>query len=111
MIPGLRPLWRIAPLVILAVVAGCATVPTARVLSPEQQALAERQQTAREAELRRQVDWSLAGLLSWVGLGDWAQSVGGLFTLSLSSISGSIPFLLMLIVLLVRPAGLMGERN
>ena len=57
------------------------------------------------------LDWSLAGLLSWVGLGDWAQSVGGLFTLSLSSISGSIPFLLMLIVLLVRPAGLMGERN
>ncbi len=57
------------------------------------------------------LDWSLAGLLSWVGLGDWARSVGGLFTLSLSSISGSMPFLLMLIVLLVRPAGLMGERN
>jgi len=29
----------------------------------------------------------------------------------LSSISGTVPFLLMLIVLLVRPAGLMGERN
>ncbi|MGB3719571.1 MAG: branched-chain amino acid ABC transporter permease [Proteobacteria bacterium] len=57
------------------------------------------------------LDWSLAGLLSWVGLGDWARSVGGLFTLTLSSISGTVPFLLMLIVLLVRPAGLMGERN
>ena len=57
------------------------------------------------------LDWSLAGPLSWVGLGDWAIDMGGLFTLTLSSISGTIPFLLMLIVLLVRPAGLMGERN
>jgi branched-chain amino acid transport system permease protein len=57
------------------------------------------------------LNWSLAGLLSYVGLGDWARSIGGLFTLSLSSISGTVPFLLMLIVLLVRPAGLMGERN
>lgn len=57
------------------------------------------------------LDWSLAGLFSWVGLGEWARSLGGLFTLTLSSISGTIPFLLMLIVLLVRPAGLMGERN
>jgi len=31
--------------------------------------------------------------------------------MTISSISGTIPFLLMLIVLLVRPAGLMGERN
>ena len=57
------------------------------------------------------LNWSLAGLLSYVGLGEWARSIGGLFTLSLSSISGTVPFLLMLIVLLVRPAGLMGERN
>jgi branched-chain amino acid transport system permease protein len=57
------------------------------------------------------LDWSLANLLSWVGLGDWARSVGGLLTLSLSSISGTIPFLLMLVVLLVRPAGLMGDRS
>lgn len=57
------------------------------------------------------LDWSLAGLLSHVGLGDWARAVGGLFTLTLSSISGTVPYLLMLIVLLVRPAGLMGERN
>lgn len=57
------------------------------------------------------LDWSLAGALSAIGLGDWARAVGGLFTLTLSSISGTIPFLLMLVVLLVRPAGLLGERS
>ncbi len=57
------------------------------------------------------IDWSLASLFGLVGLGDWARSVGGLMTMTVSSISGTIPFLLMLIVLLVRPAGLMGERN
>jgi branched-chain amino acid transport system permease protein len=57
------------------------------------------------------LNWSLAGLLDNVGLGVWAREVGGLFTLTLSSISGTVPFLLMLIVLLIRPAGLMGERN
>jgi branched-chain amino acid transport system permease protein len=57
------------------------------------------------------IDWSLANLLDLVGLGAWARSVGGLMTMTVSSISGTIPFLLMLIVLLVRPAGLMGERS
>ena len=57
------------------------------------------------------IDWSLATLCDLVGLGAWARSVGGLLTMTISSISGTIPFLLMLIVLLVRPAGLMGERN
>lgn len=57
------------------------------------------------------IDWSLASLLDLVGLGGWARSVGGLMTMTISSISGTIPFILMLIVLLVRPAGLMGERN
>ena len=57
------------------------------------------------------LDWSLAGAFDWVGLGDWARSVGGLLTMSISSISGAMPFLLMLIVLLVRPAGLMGSKN
>jgi branched-chain amino acid transport system permease protein len=57
------------------------------------------------------IDWSLASLFGLVGLGDWARSVGGLMTMTVSSVSGTIPFLLMLIVLLVRPAGLMGERN
>ena len=57
------------------------------------------------------IDLSLANLLGLVGLGDWARSVGGLLTTEVSSISGTIPFALMLLVLLVRPAGLMGERN
>jgi len=57
------------------------------------------------------LNWSLARLLDLVGLGDWARDIGGLMTLTLSSISGTVPFLLMLIVLLVRPAGLFGERN
>ncbi|WP_087719397.1 branched-chain amino acid ABC transporter permease [Salinicola salarius] len=57
------------------------------------------------------LDWSLAGAFDWVGLGGWARSVGGLLTMSISSISGAMPFLLMLIVLLVRPAGLMGSKN
>ncbi|MEX0760098.1 MAG: hypothetical protein WD100_11005, partial [Tistlia sp.] len=57
------------------------------------------------------LDWSLAGAVAMVGLGDWARELGGLFTLTVSSISGTVPFLLMLIVLLVRPAGLMGERS
>jgi branched-chain amino acid transport system permease protein len=57
------------------------------------------------------IDWSLASLFDLVGLGEWAGSIGGLLTMTVSSISGSIPFLLMLIVLLVRPAGLMGEQN
>lgn len=57
------------------------------------------------------LDWSLAGALDWIGLGAWARDIGGIFTLTLSSVSGTVPFLLMLIVLLVRPAGLMGERT
>ncbi|ARB46838.1 branched-chain amino acid ABC transporter permease [Alloalcanivorax xenomutans] len=57
------------------------------------------------------LDWSLASLFSLIGLGDWANSLGGLVTMPLSSISATVPFLLMLIVLLVRPAGLMGSKN
>ena len=57
------------------------------------------------------LNWSLAGGLDYVGLGDWARSVGGPLTMTVSSIAGTVPFLLMLIVLLVRPAGLMGERS
>lgn len=57
------------------------------------------------------IDVSLASLFSLLGLGAWANSVGGVMTMTVSSISGTIPFILMLIVLLVRPAGLMGERT
>ncbi|MGE3915605.1 MAG: branched-chain amino acid ABC transporter permease [Hyphomicrobiaceae bacterium] len=54
---------------------------------------------------------SLADVLALVGLGDWARSVGGLLTLKLQTIANSMPFLLMLLILLVRPAGLMGDRQ
>nr|WP_281413090.1 branched-chain amino acid ABC transporter permease [Marivibrio halodurans] len=57
------------------------------------------------------IDWSLATLFDLAGLGGWARAVGGLITMEVSSISGTIPFVLMLLVLLIRPAGLMGERN
>jgi len=56
------------------------------------------------------VDRSLADLLALVGAGDWAQGVGGLLTLKLSSLSATLPFALMLLILLVRPGGLMGEK-
>jgi len=57
------------------------------------------------------VDLSLADLLAYGGLGDWAQQVGGLLTLKVSSLAATIPFALMLVVLLVRPSGLMGEKE
>ncbi|MGD1877261.1 MAG: branched-chain amino acid ABC transporter permease [Kiloniellaceae bacterium] len=57
------------------------------------------------------IDWSAADLLALVGLGVWARTMGGLMTMQVSSISATIPFALMLLVLLVRPAGLMGERG
>ena len=57
------------------------------------------------------VDRSLADLLALAGARDWAQDVGGLLTLKLSSLSGTLPFVLMLLILLLRPSGLMGDRN
>jgi branched-chain amino acid transport system permease protein len=54
---------------------------------------------------------SISDVLGLVGLGPWATEVGGLFTLQLSTIANSMPFLLMLLVLLIRPAGLMGDRQ
>ena len=57
------------------------------------------------------IQLSVADLLGLFGLGDWARSVGGLLTLKLQTIANSMPFLLMLLILLVRPAGLMGDRQ
>jgi branched-chain amino acid transport system permease protein len=54
---------------------------------------------------------SVADLFGLIGLGPWANEVGGLLTLQLSTIANSMPFLLMLLVLLIRPAGLMGDRQ
>jgi branched-chain amino acid transport system permease protein len=57
------------------------------------------------------VDRSLADLFALVGLRGWAEHVGGLMTLQVSSLAATIPFALMLLVLLVRPSGLMGEKS
>lgn len=57
------------------------------------------------------IDASLADLLALVGARAWAEDVGGLLTLKVSSLAATIPFGLMLLVLLVRPTGLMGEKG
>ena len=57
------------------------------------------------------VDASLADLLRLIGAGAWAQDAGGLLTLKVSSLAATIPFALMLLVLLVRPSGLLGEKG
>ncbi|QJR12098.1 High-affinity branched-chain amino acid transport system permease protein LivH [Usitatibacter rugosus] len=56
------------------------------------------------------VDHSLVDVFALVGAGPWAQSTGGLLTLKLSSLAATLPFALMLLILLVRPGGLMGEK-
>ena len=57
------------------------------------------------------VDLSLASLLGLFGAGDWALQMGGLMTLKVSSVAATIPFVLMLLILLIRPSGLMGEKG
>ncbi|WP_284254574.1 branched-chain amino acid ABC transporter permease [Brucella sp. bbatCR03] len=54
---------------------------------------------------------SIASLLDYVGLGDYAREIGGVLTLEVSSIAATLPFFLMLIVLLVRPSGLFGAKE
>ena len=56
---------------------------------------------------RRQPGHALFGLF---GAGEWAESVGGLMTVKISSLAATLPFLLMLVVLLVKPSGLKGEQ-
>ena len=56
------------------------------------------------------VDASLADLLGVVGARAWAENIGGLLALKISSLAATLPFALMLLVLLVRPSGLMGEK-
>ncbi|PLC55546.1 branched-chain amino acid ABC transporter permease [Pollutimonas nitritireducens] len=57
------------------------------------------------------IDYSLADAFALVGAREWAESVGGLMALKVSSLAATIPFVLMLIVLLFRPTGLMGNRE
>ena len=56
------------------------------------------------------IDASLADLFAIFGARAWAESVGGLLTLKVSSLAATIPFALMLLILLVRPNGLLGEK-
>lgn len=57
------------------------------------------------------IDKSLADLCALFGARGWAEHVGGLMTLNISSLAGTIPFILMLLVLILRPSGLMGEKG
>ena len=57
------------------------------------------------------VDRSLADLAALVGARAWAEGVGGLLTLKVSSLAATLPFALMLLVLLLRPGGLLGEKG
>lgn len=55
-------------------------------------------------------DWTLAGTLSWMKLPAGITSIE-LMHIPISRLAGVIPYLLMLIVLVFRPAGLMGDRR
>ncbi|MGB7482650.1 branched-chain amino acid ABC transporter permease [Castellaniella ginsengisoli] len=57
------------------------------------------------------IDATPADLLAWLGLGGLAEDAGGILALKVSSLAASLPFALMLLVLLVRPSGLMGEKE
>jgi branched-chain amino acid transport system permease protein len=57
------------------------------------------------------VDATLADAFALVGGRAWAEGVGGLLTLKVSSLAATIPFALMLLILLVRPTGLLGEKS
>lgn len=54
---------------------------------------------------------SIASLLEPIGLGEAAREMGGIFVLEVSSIAATLPFFLMLLVLLARPSGLLGEKD
>lgn len=56
------------------------------------------------------LDWTLAQALYPIGLQGWAEGVGGILTVKLATVAGAIPYFIMLLVLLLRPAGLLGER-
>lgn len=57
------------------------------------------------------IDATLADFFSLFGARAWAEQMGGVFMLKISSLSSTIPFALMLLVLLVRPNGLMGGKG
>lgn len=57
------------------------------------------------------IDASLADAFAILGLRAWAESVGGLLTLKVASLAGTLPFALMLLVLTFKPSGLLGETD
>lgn len=57
------------------------------------------------------IDATLADLFGLFGARDWAEQIGGILVLKVSSLAATIPFALMLLVLLVRPNGLMGSKG
>lgn len=57
------------------------------------------------------VKFSIANLLDPIGLGDRAREIGGVLVLEVSQVAATLPFFLMLIVLLARPSGLLGEKE
>ncbi|MDK3020915.1 branched-chain amino acid ABC transporter permease [Pseudodonghicola flavimaris] len=56
-------------------------------------------------------DLRIADLMSLVGMGGWAEDLGGLLTMRMSSLAATLPFFIMLLVLVLRPSGLMGEKE
>jgi branched-chain amino acid transport system permease protein len=57
------------------------------------------------------IKWCLADLFALIGMGEKVRSMGGIFTVEFYSIAGLLPYVFMLIILLVRPAGLLGEKE
>lgn len=56
------------------------------------------------------IDWSLLSLCQWVSCSNEIKA-SGIFTTPLSALAGAVPFVIMLLVLLFRPSGLMGDRQ
>jgi len=56
------------------------------------------------------IDVSIADLFGYLGLGSVVTALGGPLVVKLSTFAGAMPVLVMLIVLMVRPAGLFGDR-
>jgi len=44
-------------------------------------------------------------------MGGFAEEIGGLLTMRMSSLAATLPFFIMLLVLVLRPSGLMGEKE
>ena len=54
---------------------------------------------------------SMADLLGYLGFINASPGSGGLMNVKLSTFAAAVPMLIMLVVLLIRPAGLMGEKQ